>query len=696
MWGFMNKFFKIVITIAIIVVTAVGCVYALEYYVFADKNAEKYYKQATKFLVEKEYQNAYFNYLKIKSTSKYYPIALYRQAWCANALEDTNTAVEKYKLFKEKYPNSIFTPRVQYEYARNLFMQKKYDESTEEFKKIETNDPGSNYAIAANYYLGLIEKIQGRKLASPETETLSDIMNGNNTLYGNYDVNKLNSALLYWLEYVSACPNCRYTQSCIDEITAVGINLEQEAYSIIGKALFVNEKYLDAIEYLQKGLAIKYWGYLVQAFAKYGDNESARKVFEDNYVKNSRTLESNNLNETISTYVQISNGNKKETWLNLLKLAEENHAYGQDFILYNLALISSAEEKQTYATKLLQQYPTSNFAPEMSWFIFRDLIKSGEFSKALETGEKHLLLYKGSKSEPAVLFWVGKIYHSQRNFDKAKNYYSRLLKEFPDDYYAYRAAEMGHVQNSSWHENSLRRIEQEHNVVLLPIESTNWNDIDKNWITLAMEAEDLDILDDLLIDNKIIKSWILYKNANFATAAVYARDWLQEQKTRPDFSASAYRLAYPLLYINEISANAKKLNLDEYLILSLVKEESYFNKNAVSSTGARGLMQIMPSTASFIAAQRDIPYATSDQLMMPNFNLYLGCNYFDYIKKELRNSNLLAVAAYNGGPGSVAKWLENKNYTDFDEFVEDITYPETQNYVKKFYRTYWNYLNIYK
>ena len=70
MWGFMNKFFKIVITIAIIVVTAVGCVYTLEYYVFADKNAEKYYKQATKFLVDKDYQNAYFNYLKIKTTSK--------------------------------------------------------------------------------------------------------------------------------------------------------------------------------------------------------------------------------------------------------------------------------------------------------------------------------------------------------------------------------------------------------------------------------------------------------------------------------------------------------------------------------------------------------------------------------------------------------------------------------------------------
>ena len=692
----MNKLVKILICIAIVIVVAVGFVYLLEYYVFVDRKAQNYYSQATEFAQTKDYQNAFYNYLKVKPTSKYYPIALYRQAWCANMLEDKTTAADKYKSFITKYPNSIFTPRAKYEYARNLYMLQKYDESAAEFKDIKQQDLGSNYAIAANYFLGMIEKVQAKKSLSPQKETLSDILDNDNDLYGNYDKVKLNNALAYWIEYISACPHCRYTQSSIDEVLAVAQNLEQEAYSKIGKAFYMNEKYQPAIEYLQKGIAIKYWGFLVQALAKDGDKESAKQVFEQNYVKNGRTLNRNDLNDAINTYVQLFD-DKKGVWQTLLQAASDNQLDGQDFILYNLALVSSGEEKTAFAQKVVQQYPTSLYAPEMMWILFRNNIKAKDFNKAAEIGERYLTLYKNSKLEPAFLFWMGKIHHTQKEYDKAKFYYSKLLTNYADDYYAYRAAEMSHIKNTNWHENSRKKLDTElENTVTIPFEYTDWSDIDKSWVELAVEAKDLDILDELLIDNKIIQSWICYKNADFSTAAVYARDWLAEQSPKPDFDKSPYKLAFPYLYSEEIAKNAKKLNLDEYLILALIKEESYFNKLALSATGAKGLMQVMPSTASFIAAERDIPYATSDQLSNPNFNILIGCNYFDYIKKQLHNSNLLAVAAYNGGPGAVSSWLKNKEYMDFDDFVEDITYPETRNYVKKIYKAYWNYLNIYK
>ena len=125
----MNKTVKILISAVVVIAVAAGFVYLLDYYVFADTKAKDYYSQATEFLQNKDYQNAYYNYLRVKPTSKYYPIALYRQAWCANAIEDKMTAIEKYKAFINKYPSSIFTPRAQYEYARNLYMMQRYDEN---------------------------------------------------------------------------------------------------------------------------------------------------------------------------------------------------------------------------------------------------------------------------------------------------------------------------------------------------------------------------------------------------------------------------------------------------------------------------------------------------------------------------------------------------------------------------------------
>ena len=61
----------------------------------------------------------------------------------------------------------------------------------------------------------------------------------------------------------------------------------------------------------------------------------------------------------------------------------------------------------------------------------------------------------------------------------------------------------------------------------------------------------------------------------------------------------------------------------------------------------------------------------------------------------LNNLDISAIAAYNGGIGSIGNWQKNLNYADTDEFVEQIPYPETKNYVKKVFRSYWNYLRIY-
>ena len=125
--------------------------------------------------------------------------------------------------------------------------------------------------------------------------------------------------------------------------------------------------------------------------------------------------------------------------------------------------------------------------------------------------------------------------------------------------------------------------------------------------------------------------------------------------------------------------------------MAIVKEESHFNPKAESSVGALGLMQLMPQTAKEISASYGIPC----DLFTPKTNIQLGCLYYSKIKQGLNDKDTLAILAYNGGIGSVKTWQSKINHFDSDDFIEKIPYPETQEYVKKVLKAYWNYSNIY-
>ena len=124
---------------------------------------------------------------------------------------------------------------------------------------------------------------------------------------------------------------------------------------------------------------------------------------------------------------------------------------------------------------------------------------------------------------------------------------------------------------------------------------------------------------------------------------------------------------------------------------SIIKEESHFNQYAGSSAGAVGLMQLMPATYNEIVKNNNLG---SDFYDIEN-NIRAGSIYYQNLKKSLGNKDLYAISAYNGGIGSVMKWFSKITYNDTDEFVEQIPYPETKNYVKKVLRSYWVYGNIY-
>jgi soluble lytic murein transglycosylase len=209
------------------------------------------------------------------------------------------------------------------------------------------------------------------------------------------------------------------------------------------------------------------------------------------------------------------------------------------------------------------------------------------------------------------------------------------------------------------------------------------------------KVKDYSLINQLYPNDDFIQSWIDYNEGDFAASARIARDAMEKLPTKPDKNDPRWRLVYPIHYYNEITASANSWGNDPVLIMSIIREESYFNPKAQSPVGARGLMQLMPSTAQEAANISGLSLPNAEWLTDSEINIKLGNVYYAKLKRMLGNKNTLAVMAYNGGAGSVSRWKNSIDTTDIDDFVEQIPYPETQNYLKKVYRSYWNYLRIY-
>ncbi len=124
------------------------------------------------------------------------------------------------------------------------------------------------------------------------------------------------------------------------------------------------------------------------------------------------------------------------------------------------------------------------------------------------------------------------------------------------------------------------------------------------------------------------------------------------------------------------------------LVLGLIRQESLFNTDAVSRVGARGLMQLMPGTAKLTAPKVGLRYDASRLTQDPDYNVALGRHYLAEMLERYDGQHILAIAAYNAGPGRVEEWLGRFGPPPSDRFgaidwIERIPFYETRNYVQR-------------
>jgi soluble lytic murein transglycosylase len=124
------------------------------------------------------------------------------------------------------------------------------------------------------------------------------------------------------------------------------------------------------------------------------------------------------------------------------------------------------------------------------------------------------------------------------------------------------------------------------------------------------------------------------------------------------------------------------------LVLAMTRQESAFDRDAVSSAGARGMMQLMPATASHIAKSLHMPFSENRLLTDAHYNIIIGRHYLDGLLGDFSGSYVLAIAAYNAGPSRVRQWIHDygdprAKKVDVIDWIESIPLGETRNYVQR-------------
>jgi soluble lytic murein transglycosylase len=322
---------------------------------------------------------------------------------------------------------------------------------------------------------------------------------------------------------------------------------------------------------------------------------------------------------------------------------------------------------------LLRKYPQSEFAEDAAWNLGWIHYRRGNYREALATFS--------SFNFPQSTYWRAKILERQGNRGEAFALYQNLARTAFPSYYSYLAQrKTGFVPelNSSG--------------------ASTGAGVNRVGPGKAEFLIELGIFEDAALEIRKMEERAKTPSELVYVSKLYSRvnDFYNSIRIAQGIDLpEAFRLSYPRGFREAVIGYSAKYNVDEFLVYSIIREESRFQKNAISPAGAIGLMQLIPSTGRTMANEVGISGYNTDMLNIPRVNIELGIAYFKKVLEEFNGNIYLALASYNAGPHNVVKWIARFPNLDFEEFVEEIPFHETRNYVKRVLRSYGVYKAIY-
>lgn len=144
-----------------------------------------------------------------------------------------------------------------------------------------------------------------------------------------------------------------------------------------------------------------------------------------------------------------------------------------------------------------------------------------------------------------------------------------------------------------------------------------------------------------------------------------------------------YEWRFPMGYGALVDPHARNRKLDPSWVMGLMRSESAMAEDAISSAGARGLMQVTPDTARQLSKRHNIHYSGREQLLRAEDNIEFGTAYLRDLLDRYGENPVLAAGAYNAGPNAVDRWLEPPKAEDTAIWVETLPYFETRDYIPR-------------
>lgn len=602
-----------------------------------------------------DYQNAYYLFSKIPMFSNLKVPAIYHRAECARMLGDDKSELKHYQLIFNNYPNHHLGIKARYLAGQKL-VNSKPRTAKDYFEYILKNAPETDYATASEYYLGYIIKNKYKNEKVVPASVKDDVQN-------------------YFRHYLKKAPYGRHALNTVYNWLEFTNEIQKDDYILMADTCYLFGEYQKSLELLEKAGINENWALAVKNYNKLNDIEKVKHYTENGISTYSSYVRESEIIDTIDIYLS--------RFGSLDKLYSLSKGQGKDYLM-NLKCARESDKTACYS-KLYLQFPNGRFSAEALSNIFFSKIKSGNLEDAKKIGHDHLNKFPNSNSAPMVMFWLGKISEKTNDYVEYTNYYKNVIIDYPDTYYAYRA----YLQLNRLY-NPLISSKLDIKPVLYPYKYSG-----KNLIIKLVELGDYDLVDELTGNDDFIKSWVLYKKGDYSGSMRIARDAMAKLSKKPDKYDLRWRLVYPEIYYDEIKEYTRTTGNNFPLMMALTREESYFDPLAQSIAGASGLMQIMPSTASEINSKYNLELILPMALFNPSHNIEIGNYYYKFLRESLEGYDVSSVAAYNGGIGALRTWKASLHYNDTDEFVEQIPYPETKNYVKKVFACYWNYVRIY-
>ncbi len=345
------------------------------------------------------------------------------------------------------------------------------------------------------------------------------------------------------------------------------------------------------------------------------------------------------------------------------------------------------EQADQVFRQLYERFPKGKYAERAAWKVGWWAYKHSRYGDTAKVFEQAAFDFPHSDYRPAYLYWSARAHEALGQRDVADERYRLVLTDYRNTYYGHLVAarfrQRGEAQPAI---EPVAIVESGSSDVRLPGNAQ----IIRLLLALGLNDQALDELqyaqrtwgDSPVITATI--AWVRNQGGDLRAAITLMK------RAYPQYMAAGgenlpieiRKVMYPVDYWAAIRKQATSKGLDPYLVASLLLQESTFSPSARSSANALGLMQLIASTGRHYARSLRIRRFSPVMLTRPDTNLRLGIAYFSDLVKRFGGDHL-ALASYNAGEHRVAQWIAERPGLSREEFIDDIPFPETQNYVKR-------------